>query len=172
MLMTSAPDHGPAQLAPALVLEDVATGTRGTFKRARRRDNLAALNLAAAELQALTAWRQAAEHVQAGRGMGPLPWAKDVQRAPGEPLPEQMRALSAAEWYRRGVQAGGQAAWPVLSWVVISGGTLASYDATRRWREGTARCVLVEAAERMAEAYGFAMRRAIGSIKQLDAGRI
>lgn len=171
--MTSAPDHGPAHIAPALVLEDVATGTRGTFKRARRRDNLAALNLAAAELQALTAWRQAAEHVQAGRGMGPLPWARDAPRGGvGEALPEQMRSLSAAEWYRRGVQAAGQVAWPVLAWVVLSGGTLASYDATRRWREGTARCVLVEAAERMAVAYGFAMRRAIGTIKPLDAGRI
>lgn len=172
-MMASTPDHGPPQLAGAIVIEDVATGTRGTVKRARRRDHVASLNLAAEEYQALYSWGIAAEHCDSGRGLGPMPWQRDtlIQRI-GEALPAQMRALSAAEWHRVGTQAAGAVAYPVLWWVVLSGGTLGDYDAARRWRHGTARVVLVAAAERMAEVYGFAQRRrrSIGLSNSLDSG--
>lgn len=172
MLMTERPDHGPPQLAGAIVIEDVAKGTRGTVKRARRRDHVAALNLAAEEYQALTSWGIAAEHCESGRGLGPMPWQRDrlIQRI-GEALPVQMRALSAAEWHRLGREAAGAVAYPVLWWVVLSGGTLGGYDAERRWRTGTASRLLAGAAERMAVAYGFAARRrSSGMIRALDSG--
>lgn len=173
VLVTSTPDHGPPQLGALIVLEDVATGTRGSFKRARRRDNLAALNLAAEEYQALFSWGVAAEKIVAGQGLGPMPWERDgmMQKA-GEALPAQMRALSSAEWHRIGTQAAGQVAHPVLCWVVLSGGRLDHYDLTRRWRERTSYGLLCGAAERMAEVYGFASRRReSGPIKTFDGGR-
>ena len=163
MLMTQgpdAPDHGPIEQARFNVLADVAVGSRGSLKRAMRADNLLGLSLDGAQLQALIAWRQAVQQCWAGKSMGPLPWAKDASNlVSGEPLPEQMRAMSSATWMRRGIQAAGQKAWPVLYWVVVSGGATEDYDANQRRRKGWTKAILVQAAEAIAVEYGFANSR-------------
>ncbi len=149
-----------------VVVEEVPHGpnSRATFKRARRANPLDRIAEATPghKLAALI-YRQAVEHTADGRGMGPMPWAADrVQEARrgdglGVALLPQERALSAAEWHRRGVQAMGLAAAEgVVNWVVIRGGTLADYDEVRRWRRHTARGQLLAALDRLAEAYGVA----------------
>jgi hypothetical protein len=148
----------------AVEVEHVAIGTRATHPRARRADPLNRVaDCTAAHRTAAGIYRQAHEHVQAGRGMGPLPWAAErattLHRgtAAGVALLPQEAAVSAAEWHRRGVQAMGLAAAEgVVNWVVIRGGALAHYDDIRRWRKGTACGQLVAALDRLAEAYGCA----------------
>lgn len=148
----------------AVVVEHVAVGTRSTYPRARRADPLNRVaECTDAHRTAAAIYRQAVEHVEAGRGMGPMPWAADrVQEGRrgdglGVALLPQEAALSAAEWHRRGVQAMGlEASEGVVDWVVIRGGTLADYDEVRRWRKGTARGHLLAALDRLAEAYGVA----------------
>ena len=145
----------------AVVVEHVAVGTRSTYPRARRADPLNRVaECTDAHRTAAAIYRQAVEHVEAGRGMGPMPWASDrVQEARrgdglGVALLPQEAALSAAEWHRRGVQAMGVAASEgVVNWVVLRGGSLADYDEMRRWRRHTARDQLVAALERLAAAY-------------------
>lgn len=149
-----------------VVVEEVAVApnSRATFKRARRADPLDRVADATASHKVAAAiYRQAVEHTADGRGMGPMPWAADrVQEARrgdglGVALLPQERALSAAEWHRRGVQAMGLAASEgVVNWVVIRGGALADYDEVRRWRRHTARAHLLAALDRLAEAYGVA----------------
>lgn len=145
----------------AVVVEHVAVGTRSTHPRARRADPLNRIaECTDGHRMAAAIYRQALEHVEAGRGMGPMPWAADrVQEARrgdglGVALLPQESALSAAEWHRRGVQAMGLAASQgVVNWVVVRGLPLAVYDETRRWRKGTACGQLVDALERLAVEY-------------------
>lgn len=149
-----------------VVVEEVAVApnSRATFKRARRADPLDRVaDATPGHKLAASIYRQAVEHTVAGLGMGPMPWAADrVQEGRrgdglGVSLLPQERALSAAEWHRRGVQAMGLAASEgVVNWVVIRGGTLADYDEVRRWRRHTARAHLLAALDRLAEAYGVA----------------
>lgn len=155
------PDTGEVRYAIPIVVEDVAVGTRATSKRARRADPLSRVDGCTDAMRTAAAiYRQAVEHSIAGRGMGPLPWAADrVQEARrgdglGVVLLPQERAVTAAEWYRRGVQAMGLAASQgVVQWVVIRGATLASYDRQRRWREGTGCAEMLAALGRLAEEY-------------------
>ena len=149
-----------------VVVEEVAVApnSRATVKRARRADPLDRVaDATPGHKLAASIYRQAVEHTVAGRGMGPMPWAADrVQESRrgdglGVALLPQERALSAAEWHRRGVQAMGLAATEgVVNWVVIRGGALADYDEVRRWRRHTARAHLLAALDRLAEAYGVA----------------
>lgn len=143
-----------------VVVENVALGTRSTHPRARRADPLDRVaNVTPGMRTAAAIYRRAFEHVDAGRGLGPMPWAADQvsEIRPdglGVALLPQERALSAAEWHRRGVQAMGLAASEgVVNWVVLRGGSLADYDEMRRWRRHTARDQLVAALERLATAY-------------------
>lgn len=143
-----------------VVVEHVALGTRSTHPRARRADPLDRVaDVTPGMRTAAAIYRRAFEHVDAGRGLGPMPWAADrvSEIRPdglGVALLPQERALSAAEWHRRGVQAMGLAASEgVVNWVVLRGGSLADYDEMRRWRRHTARDQLVAALERLAAAY-------------------
>jgi len=148
-------------LAVAVVVEVVAVGTRDTIKRARRADPLNRVDGCTAGMRTAAAiYRQSVEHIEAGRGMGPLPYASDgVQEhrrgdGTGVELMAQERALSAADWHRRGVQAMGLAASQgVVHWVVVAGLPLASYDETRKWRKGTGCGQMLAALERLAGAY-------------------
>lgn len=147
-----------------VVIEQVAIGTRSTHPRARRADPLNRVALCTdAHRTAAAIYRQAVEHVEAGRGMGPMPWAADrVQEGRrgdglGVALLPQESALSAAEWHRRGVQAMGLAASQgVVNWVVVRGLPVTSYDEVRRWMRHTAVKQLVAALDRLAGAYGCA----------------
>ena len=153
-------DPGTGEFLPAraIVVEEIAKGSAGAFRRAKRADPLSAISdCTDAHMRAAAVYRQAYEHVQAGKGMGPLPWGRDTATGRGGGLLAQERALSAATWLRRGVQAMGQAAsGGVVHWVVIEGGTLASYDAHMQWRRHSGRDELLNALERLAEAYGLA----------------
>jgi hypothetical protein len=148
----------------AVVVEHVAVGTRSTHPRARRADPLNRVaECTDAHRTAAAIYRQAVEHVEAGRGMGPMPWASDrVQEARrgdglGVALLPQEAALSAAEWHRRGVQAMGLAASQgVVNWVVLRGGALSAYDAERKWREGRGKVELLAALERLVVEYRLA----------------
>lgn len=147
-----------------VVVEEIAVGTRSTHPRARRADPLNRVDGCTSGMRtAASIYRQAVEHIEAGRGMGPLPYAGDrVQEhrrgdGLGVELMAQERALSAADWHRRGVQAMGLAASQgVVHWVVVAGLPLASYDETRKWRKGTACGQMLAALERLAGAYGCA----------------
>ena len=154
-------DPGTGEFLPAraIVVEEIAKGSAGAFKRARRASPLEAIaECTGAMLMAARVYQQAYEHVQAGKGMGPLPWGRDVPiSGRGGVMFHQERALSAAAVLRRGVQAMGQAAsGGVVHWVVIEGGTLASYDAHMQSRRHSGRDELLNALERLAEAYGLA----------------
>ena len=124
--------------AREIVVEDIAEGVRKTVKRMRRVSPLERLTLPPGCYNAAILYRQAWEHVSAERGMGPMPWGRDVgSRGSSEQVYGPMRALSAAEWLRRGYQAMGQiASGGVVYWVVIAGLPLCEYDTTRQWREG------------------------------------
>jgi hypothetical protein len=158
------PTTGEVRYAIPITVEEVAEGTRATVRRARRADPLNRVDDCTAGMRvAALIYRQAIEHVEAGRGMGPMPWAADrVQElrrgdALGVTLLPQERALSAAEWHRRGVQAMGLAASQgVVNWVVVRGLPLTAYDATRKWREGRGKLELLAALDRLAGAYGCA----------------
>ena len=147
-----------------VVVEDVAVGVRATIKVARRADPLNRVDGCTAGMRTAAAiYRQAVEHMEAGRGMGPMPHAADrVQEhrrgdGVGVELLHQERALSAADWHRKGVVAMGLAASQgVVHWVVVRGCGLAHYDEVRRWRKGTAKGQMLPALERLAEAYGCA----------------
>ena len=150
--------------AVAVEVEVVAVGTRDAIKRARRADPLNRVDGCTAGMRTAAAiYRQAVEHIEAGRGMGPLPYASDgVQEhrrgdGPGVELLAQERALAAADWHRRGVPARGLAASQgVVHWVVVAGLPLTEYDVVRRWRRHTAVGQLIAALERLADAYGCA----------------
>ena len=152
---------GEFRYARAIEVEDVAVGTRGTVRRARLADPLTRIAAVTTGMRlAASIYRQAVEHVGAGRGMGPMPWAADrVQEhrrgSEGPALLPQERAASAALWHRRGSQAMGLAAAEgVVHWVVIAGLPLGEYDKVRRWREGTGCAHLVAALTRLAKEYG------------------
>lgn len=151
-------DPGTGELRPAfpVVVEDVAVGSRGTIKRGRRREAWEGVNgITQGMHQAAMAFRQAAEHCQCGKGMGPMPWGGDTGRSTGARLLAQERALSAAAIYRRGVQAMGlQASQSVVQWVVLDGRSLTAYDRRQRWRKGRGAEQLVAALERMAREFG------------------
>ena len=144
-----------------VVVEDVAVGTRQTIRVARRADPLARVEGATTGMRAAAAlYRRAYEHVDAGRGMGPIDAGSERSGRGdglGVALLPQERALSASEWYRRGTQAMGlSASQGVVQWVVIAGLPLVEYDDVRRWRRHTARGQLLAALERLADAYGCA----------------
>jgi len=142
-----------------VVVSDVAAGTRGTSKQIRRADGMALIMALTPGMRVAAAiWRQSVHHVAAGIGMGPMPWAADVVRhGSGAFLWPQERALSAATWRRRGVDAMGlHAAQGVVQWVVIDGRSLVTYDANRGWRKGRACRELVSALTALAESYGCA----------------
>jgi hypothetical protein len=147
---------------PPVDIDDVAEGANRVIKRARRADPLDKMQLDPAHRQAARIYRQAVEHMEAGMGMGPLPFGRDVLSGGdgGARLTPQERALSAAVWVRRGVQAMGLAASEtVINWSLIRGLPLGAYDSTRRWREGTASQMFKAALERLAVAYGLAQAR-------------
>ena len=154
------PNTGEFRYARAIEIEDVAVGTVGTVRRARLADPLVRIGAVTTGMRlAASIYRQAVEHVEAGRGMGPMPWAADrVQEHRGSEGPSllpQERAASAARWYRRGLQALGLvAAKGVVHWVVIAGLAPVDYDADRRWRKGRATKQLVAALGRLAVEYG------------------
>jgi hypothetical protein len=145
----------------AVEVEHVAIGTRATHPRARRADPLNRVADCTAGMRTAAAlYRRAYEHCEAGRGMGPMDaGAERVQEhrrgdGVGVALLPQEAAMSAAEVYRRGVQAMGLAASQgVVNWVVVRGGSLASYDEVRRWKEGRGKAELLPALQRLAEAY-------------------
>jgi len=155
------PATGEVRYARAIEVEDVAVGTRGTVRRARLADPLTRILAVTTGMRlAASIYRQAVEHVGAGRGMGPLPWAADRveehrRGIEGPALLPQERAASAAWWHRRGSQAMGLAAAEgVVHWVVIAGLRLRDYDAVRRWRDGTGCVQLVVALGQLAKEYG------------------
>jgi hypothetical protein len=140
-----------------IIVEDVAVGTRGTVKRARRADPLDAIDGVTAGMKMAAAiYRQASEHVDAGRGMGPLPFARDMANmGHGAGLLAQERAITAADWLRRGSASFGSAwaEWLVCS-VVVDGVPLTVCAVKLRRRRHTARAHLLAALERLAVAYG------------------
>ena len=150
------PTTGEIRRAFAVVVEDIAAGTRATVKRARRADPLANIDgVTQAMRTAAAIYAQACEHVQAGRGMGPMPWAADrvgTDRNAG--LLAQERALSAAEWRRRGKAAMGERCEHVVVCVCVDGLSLVAYDALMRWRKGGGRTVLLAGLTVLAEEYG------------------
>lgn len=101
-------------------------------------------------------FRQAVDHIEAGRGMGPMPWAADRVSGScgGVALLAQERAIGAAEWYRRGVGAMGTRGTHVVLCVAVHGLSLAGYDAMMRWRRHGGRAVLLAALTELAEEYG------------------
>ncbi len=138
------------------VVEDIAVGTRGTFKRARRADPLAGVEGVTQSMKTAAAiYVQACEHVEAGRGMGPMPWAADrVGSDRNAGLLAQERALSAAEWRRRGKAAMGEQCEHAVVCVCVDGMPLVQYDAVRKWRKGSGRAVLLAGLVILAEEYG------------------
>jgi hypothetical protein len=158
------PTTGEFRYALPVEITEVAAGpnTRATVRRARRADPLNRVEDCTDEMRMAAAiYRQAVEHCESGRGMGPMPWAVDrVQEGRrgdglGVSLLAQERALSAAEWHRRGVQAMGlSASQGVVHWVVVAGWPLTEYDAVRRWQRHTARGQLLAALDRLVAEYG------------------
>jgi len=151
-------DHGTG-FGPPVVIEDVAVSPVVSIRRARRADPLDAIDMTPGQRQAARIYLQAHEHIGAGRGLGPLPFGRDVpfSSTGGVWLAPQERALSAADCWRRGCQAMGLAASEgVVNWVVIKGFPLHEYDAVRKWRRGTASAQLKAALQRLSEAYGTA----------------
>lgn len=143
-----------------VVIEDVAVGTCGTVKRARRADPLDAIDGVTAGMKMAAAiYRQASEHVDAGRGMGPLPFARDIAHhgTGGAILLPQERAITAADWLRRGSTSFGSASaeWLVRN-VVVQGVPLTACAAKLRRRTRTARAHLLVGLDRLAVAYGVA----------------
>jgi hypothetical protein len=152
------PQTGEFRYAIPLVIEDVATGTRATVKRGRRREAWEGINgLTRGMHLAALAYRQAWEHCQAGKAMGPMPWGGERQgfAAFGARLLPQERAVSAATVHRVGVQAMGLAASQgVVQWVVIQGRGVEAFDVERQRRKGVASAELVAALERLAKELG------------------
>jgi hypothetical protein len=158
------PDTGEVRYAIPIQVEEVAEGTRSTIRRARRADPLNRVEGCTDGMKvAALIYRTSIQHCDAGLGQGPMPWAADrVQEmrhgdGMGVTLLPQERAVSAATWHRRGVQAMGLAASQgVVNWVVVRGLPLTAYDATRKWREGRGKLELLAALDRLAVAYGCA----------------
>lgn len=141
------------------VVEDIAEGSRNTVKRARRCDPLDFMDLTQPQRHAAVIYRQAVQHIQAGVGMGPLPWGRDNRNSgpySGLSLGPQERALSAAEWHRRASLAVPVACQPngVLSVVVIGEWSLTRYDRWREWREGRGMRELRAALDACAKVFG------------------
>lgn len=141
-----------------LATDEIAEGSRGTIRRQRVVDNLEQLDLPLPERHAAMLLRQAWEHVRAGLPLGPVPWGREEARtASGGRLWAAEGALSAADTLRRGLDAVGHHAMDhgVIPWVVFAGLSLASYERARGWRtHGKARVELLDALERLSDAYG------------------
>jgi len=152
------PETGEFRYAVPVEVDDVAVGIRATVKRGRRREAWEGVKgLTPGMHQAALAYRQAWEHLSAGRGMGPMPWGADRVggTAAGVVLLAQERGLSAADVHTRGARAMGLvASQGVVQWVVIEGRALGAFDARQRWRKGMGAAQLVEALELVAGAYG------------------
>ncbi len=161
--MTPSPDFGSViQWADATGIHSrpaipTAIDTKAPVRRVRRCDPLDTLPLEPEQRQAARVFRQSVEHVAAGKGMGPLPWGRDLTGRPGSGmwLGPQERALSAADWYRRGIQAMGLAvASGVVQWAVIDERGLRAYEMIKGWRHGLAMVTLTAALDRLAGEYG------------------
>lgn len=151
------PATGEYRFALPITVETIAVGTRGNAKRARRADPLARIEGLTAGMRAAAAiYRQAVEHTAAGRAMGPMPWAADrvMHSRSGVSLLAQERAVSAAMWARRGVEAmGGKDAYGVVEWVLISGWSVRSWEDGAGVAHGAGTRRLLVALEALAEAY-------------------
>ena len=80
--------------AVAVVVEDVAEGTRSTIKRARRADPLNRVDGCTAGMRTAAAiYRQAVEHIEAGRGMARCPTPPIACSNPGLGLAYRWRCL-------------------------------------------------------------------------------
>lgn len=133
-----------------------------TVKRARRVDPLLGLSLPQGHYHAALIFRQAVEHIEAGIGMGPLPYARDFVAGSSDQsmrLWSQQRALSAADWHRRGVQAMGHIATSgigVVTAIVLAEWSLTRYDRFRAWTEGRGATELRAALTNLSREYGTA----------------
>lgn len=138
-----------------LVVDRIATGSRGTVARSRVADNLDVLDLPVPERHAAIILRQAAEHLSSERGLGPVPWGAEPVHAGscGTALRPQERALTSATAYRLGVGAVG-ADWDLVQWVVLAGRGVRAFERHKGWRNGRAKSVLLEVLARLAEVYG------------------
>jgi hypothetical protein len=136
------------------IIELAETPTR-IVRVARRADPLNRVEGATPGMRlAASIWRQAYEHVDAERGMGPLPFAREQWGGGSVGLMSQERAMSAATWHRIGVQAMGMVATnDVVEPIVIRGMSLAEVDSRRGWRKQTASRTLLAALERLVTAY-------------------
>lgn len=154
--MTHTPDHGSPRLA--VVIEDIAVGSAATIRRARVADPLDRIaTLEPQHRAAARIYRQAAAHVAAGKGMGPLPYGRDHPPTNGAYglLCAQERAVTAAEWLRRGTHAMGvRAATGIVAWVVLNEQPLDAWDAGWRLRKGTGSADLLDALGKLAAEYG------------------
>lgn len=151
------PTTGEVRYAIPIAVDDVAVGARAYVKRARRREAWESLKGITPGMHlAAMAYRQAWEHCQAGKGMGPMPWGADKTGfGMSAFLLPQERALSAAAIHTRGVQAMGLwASQSVVQWVVLDGGTVRTYEGRHGMRHGAGAAQLLAALERLAEAYG------------------
>lgn len=140
-----------------ITIDDVATGTRSTVKRARRADPLTTVDGCTPSMRAAASvFRQAVEHVDAGLPMGALPWAADrvSHSHGGAGLLAQERAISAAEWCRRGTGAMGARGTHVVLCVAVHGMSLVGYDAMMCWRKGGGKSVMLASLSALADEYG------------------
>lgn len=134
----------------------VELDAKAPVRRVRRVDKLDTLPLEPEQRKAARIYRQAVEHVSAGKGMGPLPWGRDVAGGTGPSiwLGPQERALSAADWQRRGMVAMGIVATAgVVQGVVIEGFGLEDVEGVLGWRHGRAKTELRAALDKLSVAY-------------------
>lgn len=146
-----------------VVIEEVPLGpnTRATFQRARRQQALEKIDgVTKSMLVAAEKFAIAYEHMCEGKGLGPIDPQSDravmIRDGLGVQLLPQERAITSAERHRIGEQAMGLAAYGLVFHVVIAGGGLREWERIARWRNGTARPVLLAALSRLADAYGCA----------------
>lgn len=146
-------DHTGPRSRPQVPVE---LDAKAPMRRVRRVDKLDTLPLEPEQRQAARIYRQAVEHVSAGKGMGPLPWGRDVAGGTGPSiwLGPQERALSAADWQRRGMVAMGVVATVgVVQWAVIEERGLWDFDDLMGWTHGRSSVTLHAALDRLVVAY-------------------
>jgi hypothetical protein len=158
------PQTGEVRYAIPVEVVEVPLGpnTRATYQRGRRADPLNRIDDVTDAMKiAAERFRRYDQHRWAGLGAGPPdPSVERVQEARagdgfGVKLMAQERAYTASVMYTRGEEAIGPAIDVVL-WVVIHGKPIGGFDALRRWREGSAKRVLLPALQRLAVEYGCA----------------
>lgn len=127
-------------------------------KRARTVDRLDGIPLTQGQKHAALIYRQAVMHIEAGIGMGPLPYGRDLVASggfTGDALWAQQRALSAADWYRQATNTipreTGETG--VVKRIVIDEWSLNQYDRWRRWTDGKAAIEFRDALGKLARVY-------------------